>query len=38
LHKHNEKLVEEIKEVRRDNKRLTKENDNLVDRLRKAGL
>jgi hypothetical protein len=38
LHKHNEKLSAEIKEVRRDNKRLATENDNLVDRLRKAGL
>jgi len=38
LHKKNEKLTQEIHEVRRDNKRLTQANSDLVDRLRKAGL
>ena len=38
LHKHNEKITDEIKEVRADNKKLAEQVNDYVNQLRKAGV
>lgn len=38
LHKHNEKLVDELREVRADNEKLAKEIDDKIKQLREKGV